>query len=238
MIFKKFSILLVLVFSFILMNFSNLFALSAPEYLKEYFSLLESENFESAKYYWNPNSLNRAERFNITFDNIPVKADCSSPVVRDLEFMKYHLIRPVKSSKRLNDNLHYKLEFSAIIGSEEINHNYYMKFEGEYLWLIYPQDYYGKDWPVQESKYLRIHVQPGREDYLHETILSEADKFIFELCKSIGLSNEKIEYIENNKIEYYYCASDRKVQEITGFLIKGTLDLASNDIISSFRFFQ
>ncbi|MEA1979446.1 MAG: hypothetical protein U9N54_00530 [candidate division Zixibacteria bacterium] len=232
--FKKNIILIILVFSFILLNFSNLFALSAPEYLRDYFSLLESGNFESAKYYWRPGSLERAERFGITFDNIPVKADCSSPIVRDLEVLKYHLTRPIKSSERLEDNSHYRLEFFAILGSEEITHYYYTTNENDYVWLVYPQDYFCKDWTIKESKYFRIHVQPGQENYLHETILTEADKFINKLCKSFDFSDEKIAYIEKNKIEYFYCASDRKVEEITGFLVKGTFDLASNDIISSF----
>lgn len=212
---------------------SSVLSDTAVKTVELYFDLLASGNFESAAGLWEQSSRERAERFGISYDQIPMKLDCSSPIIRDLEVMKYHLYPAIKA-RNTYGNDYIRLEWNAIVDGHKAQHYYYTHFDGQYFWLIYPQDMFCRDWPVKESKYLRVHYHPSREKYLHEIALDDADRFIEALSDSLNISGSDLKRIKKEKIEYFYCDSDETVEKITGFLIKGTYDLPSNDIISAF----
>ena len=202
--------------------------------LKDYFDLLVSGNVESAKYLWTAEALERSQRLGIEYTDIPLKTDCGSPIVRDLNLMRGYLRPPVKTVHDLPDRNFVKLEFANVVKGDMIQHFYYLYFDGEYYWLTYPQDYYGKDWPVTESDFFRIHVDPGAAPYINEACLEQADDWVRGMGRTLQLSKDDMKLLEETKIEYFYCSHDSVVQSITGHLIKGTYDLASGDIISAF----
>ncbi len=201
--------------------------------LKEYFEMLVSGNLETAGYMWTQTAQERSSRFKISYKEIPIKLDCSSPVVRYLDEMSDYLTRPV-SKKQILDDGFSKLTFSTIFLGKNVEHPYYLYHDGSYYWLTYSQEYYCREWPVVESKYMRVHYHPDVKKYLNSLILKEADSFIESLMKKIGIDQNDIEIIEEKKIEYFFCDSDMTVKRITGFLAKGIYDLASDDIISAF----
>jgi len=218
---------------YVLLFASNAFSDSAVQTIEAYFDLLASGNIESASGLWAETSRERAERFGISYEGIDLKLDCSSPIVRDLEVMKYYLYPAVKA-RHTYGNDYIRLEYNSVVNGNKIQHYYYVHSDGQYYWLIYPQDMFCRDWPVKESKYFRVHYHPSLESYLNETVLDEADRSIEALSDSLGISGSKLKLIEQKKIEYFYCDSDETVKQITGFLVKGTYDLPSNDIISAF----
>ena len=202
--------------------------------MEDYFDMLVSGNFESAGYMWSPVAQERSTRFGIEFDDIIIKADCSSPIMRDLELMKDYLYQPVSRKTRLPDSSCFRTDFTALVLGQKIEHPYYLCFENGYYWLTFPQEVYCSDWPVVESEYLRVHYYPPFGSYVHPVVLREADRYIEMIFDSLGMEKDKIRMIKDKKIEYFYCPDENFVNKITGFTVKGTLDLASNDIISSF----
>ena len=64
-------------------------------------------------------------------------------------------------------------------------------------------------------------------------VLAEADRLVETIADRLDMSSERLDLIADAKIEYFYCSSDSVVEQMTGFLVKGTLDLASNDVISA-----
>lgn len=201
--------------------------------LKEYFEMLVTGNMETARYMWTESVQERSSRFNISYKEIPIKLDCSSPVVRYLKEMNDYLSRPVSVKKVLDDG-YSRLTFSTIFLGRKVEHPYYFYYDGSYYWLTYAQEYYCRDWPVVESRYLRIHYHPDNKKYLNPLILEESDMFIESLMKKIGFDKKEIKNVETKKIEYFYCDSDKTVKRITGFLAKGIYDLPSDDLISAF----
>ncbi len=201
--------------------------------LAGYFDLLASGNIESAYYLWTAECRERASRFGIEYDNIPLKIDCYSPVVKDLELMRNHLQPPVKRSSKLPRGFS-TLKFSAVVKGELTEYTYYMRNIDNYFWLTFPQEYYTADWATKQTKYLNIRYDSSLENSLNEINLTEADKFIESIAKELKLSNDDLKMIAEKKIEYIYCESDSQVKEITGHLVKGTYDMPSNDIISAF----
>jgi hypothetical protein len=206
----------------------------ALETLVEYFNLLSTGNFESAANLWTEAAIERSSRFGIEYTGIPLKIDCASPIVQNLAKMCSHLEPPVKRVTELHGKDFVRLEYSAIVDGELVEHNYYAIFDGDYYWLTYPQDYYSRRWPVIESRYFRIHSHPEVQKYLNPAVLDEADKFVERIADSLDLSKSDVKVLAEKKIEYFYCDSDSTIEKILGVRVKGKLDLPSNDIISTF----
>jgi len=200
--------------------------------LREYFDLLVSGNADVAVDLWWPPARERGERFGIEYNDIFLKIDCVSPAIRDFKRLRPYLISPVSRLVELDDD-YTRVEFAPLVDGVRVEHDYYIHHDGEYFWLVYPQDYYGRTWPVIESEFLRLHVDPGATTP-SPLALESADQFVRDAGKKLGLSKKQLKEIAEKKIEYFYCAKDSTVLEITGHLVKGTMDLASNDIISAF----
>ncbi|MEE8576442.1 MAG: hypothetical protein V3T31_04235, partial [candidate division Zixibacteria bacterium] len=184
--------------------------------------------------FWTDESRRRSARFGIEYIDIPLKVDCSSPIVRN-PGMSFNLgFRPIQGETKLATDEYSRFTLHARAGGEQLKHYYYARRFGEYYGLFFPQDYYSQDWPVLQTKYLRIHHDPKTEKYLNSIVLDEIDRFIEKMANHIDLSNDALKLLEKEKLEYFYCDSDNMVKEMTGYLAKGTYDLASDDIISSF----
>ena len=201
--------------------------------LAEYFDLLVSGNQESAMYLWTPAVLDRAQRLGIQYEGIPLKVDCSSPVVRNIPLMRNYLHPPVKAIMNLDSN-YCQLHYSQVVEGELIKHNYYAYYDGRYYWLTYPQDFYSATWPISQSQYFNIHADPAARRQLNPVVLDEADDFIERIADSLEISDDDLKHLAAGKIEYIYCGSDSIVHEMTGFRIKGMYDLATDDIVSAF----
>ncbi|HKK21323.1 MAG TPA: hypothetical protein VJ983_07620 [candidate division Zixibacteria bacterium] len=202
--------------------------------LANYFDLLASGNYESAGYLWADPCLERANRFDIQYEDIPLKVDCASPIVRNLDVMKHYFTPPVRNATHLNPGNYSMMEFKAVVGAEEVKYDYYAMQQGDYHYLIYPEDYYCKDWPVIETRYFRIHYHPSLKGFLNPVVLDQADKYVDRIADSLKLSKDDLKVLSEKKIEYFYCNGDSTVKQLTGHMVKGTYDLASNDVISSF----
>jgi hypothetical protein len=202
--------------------------------LTAYFDLLKSGNLESAGFLWTPDVRERSSRLGISYQGAPLKVDCASPIVRNLEVMRNFLQPPVKDTKELMDGKFVRLEYSAIVGGELVNHLYYAEKDGDYYWLTAPQDMYTELWPIRETKYLRLHIDPDRMRFIHNVGFDQADKFIEKTSLALGLSRADLRHLESVKIDYFYCGSDELVTELTGHKIKGMFDMPTGDIVSSF----
>ena len=226
--------------AFVLFCGSLLHAQPAPlkpngvEVLTNYFDMLQSDNIESAGYMWTDSDQERATRFGITYTDIPLKVDATSPIIRNLDIMKNHLQRPVKSMETFEKGAWSRMSYGTVVMGKMIEHDYWAVRNGSNFWLCYPQDYYARNWDVVQSKYLRIHVHPDVKKYLNDVALADADSHIEQLARTLSLGNDALKQLADKKIEYFYCDSDSTVMAITGHLTKGTTDLASNDIISAF----
>jgi hypothetical protein len=201
--------------------------------LTYYLELITSGNFDIASDMWTPEALERSHRFGISFSDIESKTDCSSPIIRRWGDYTAKSMTPVRKFSEMDEDTWCRLEYADVYGSTMLRHNYYAQRRGDWFWLSYPQDFYAANWAVVESKYLRVRIDPEVEKYVNEVGLAEADRFVETVAEQLGMASDRLDRIAEAKIEYFYCGSDSVVEQITGFLVKGTLDLASNDVISA-----
>ncbi|MCM2271003.1 MAG: hypothetical protein NDJ18_00390 [candidate division Zixibacteria bacterium] len=221
-------------FSILFLAVSSRAEENAIQALQYYFDLLSSENYESAAMLWSPAAQERSSRFRINYTDIPIRVDATSPVVRNLPTMRYHITPAAKQAVSLEDNGRVmQMEYSSIVSDQLVRWPYYAERQGEYYQFIYPQDFYTAAWPIVESKYFRIHAHPDKQVYLNPAALEEADRFVERLCDSLKIDKAVRATMAGSRIEYFFCDSDSTVAVITGQRTKGMLDLASNDIISA-----
>jgi hypothetical protein len=199
----------------------------------QYLDLVVGGSYDIAGDMWTPETIERSGRFGIKFSDIALKVDCNSPVIRNLDELSSQMISPIRNYETLQENAWYKLEYADIHGNALLRHHYYMQRRGDWFWFSYPQDFYSEGWSITESRYLRVRVHPDVEKYLNPVVLAEADLFVEEMAARLEISAPLLEQIARSKIEYFYCASDSVVELLSGFLAKGTVDLASNDVISA-----
>jgi len=209
-------------------------ALTAVAVLAEYFDLLVSGNTQTAEQLWTAPVLERANRFGIQFDDIPLKVDCNSPLVRDIDLMQNYIHPTAKTFETLPGGDYVKMEYRPMVLGRVIPHDYYAYNDGQYFWLTHPQEYYTRGWPVIETEFVRLHYHPSRRKYLNDLVFDELDNFVEKTAKRLGMSGDQFDKIKEFKIEYYYCDADSTVKAISGHLTKGLLDLPTNDIISAY----
>ena len=205
----------------------------ATPVITQYFDLISSGNFEIAGDMWTPEAIERSSRFGITYTGIPIKADCNSPIIRMPDQAKANLTTSIRKYEELDSTTWYRLEYADVYGSTLMKHNYYLQRRGDWLWLGFAQDFYAASWPIVESRYLRVRMHQDARKYVNPAALAEADRFVEQASKRLGISNSTIQKIAQSKIEYFLCPSDSVVEQLTGFRVVGTLDLASNDVISA-----
>jgi len=201
--------------------------------MTRYFELVVSGNFDIAGDMWSSEALERSQRFGISYRDIELKTDCNSPIIRHWDNITSRVIAPIRKYEVLEEGTWYELEYADVYGTSLLRHNYYAERRGDWFWFSYPQDFYAADWPVVESRYFRVRTDPEVQKYVNGVALAEADRFVEKMAERLGMSSERLDLIAETKIEYFYCRSDSVVEQITGFLVKGTLDLASNDVISA-----
>ena len=199
----------------------------------EYFDLISSGNYEIAGDMWTPEAVERSSRFGIHYTDITIKADCNSPIIRMPDLARPNLASSIRKYDELDSTTWYRLEYADVYGSNLMKHNYYMQRRGDWLWFGFPQDFYAASWPITESRYFRVRVHADARKFVNPVALAEADRFVEQTARRLGISDSMLQQIAVSKIEYFLCPSDSIVEQLTGFRVVGTLDLASNDVISS-----
>lgn len=198
----------------------------------EYFDLIRSGNYESAQSMWEPSTIKRAARLGIEYENIPIKTNCNSPVLYDLEPIRDKLETSIKSRSTLDTGL-IRLQFNTETTPGPNNYLYYAKKLGGYFWFIFPQDYYAADWLQYESKYFRFFVNPKKDNSYNKIASASLDSFVDKIAAQISISPERLDLLAKEKIDYYLCQDNPEVGRLSGRQADGVYDQASDAIISS-----
>lgn len=204
---------------------------SSRDLMSYYIDLIESGNYESAVGLWQSSSLARATRLGIEYDNIHIKPDCGSPAVYDLARMNGLFNHGLQSSAVIDSGV-IRWKFSARIGSQKTEHFYYVARVQDFSWLITSQDYYAREWPIEESRYFRFHINPDRATHFNSIAAESLDEFVENVAEKISISSERLNLLSEMKIDYYLCDGEDEVERFSGKRESGVYEPASDAIIS------
>ena len=224
---------LFLIVSFSAPSFGAINDKQATDLINYYLDLVKSGNYESALDMWEQSCLGRATRLGIEYDDIPMKPDCNSFVIYDFSRIKQFIPEGLHSKAELDGNV-LRWKFDAMLDSQQISHFYYTALSGNYYWLIFPQDYYCKDWSNRESKYFRFHINPTLNEYVNNIAVAALDEAVEKIAGRIGISAERTDILTLAKIDYYLCGSDLEVEKLSGVRDRGIYEPASDAIITTF----
>lgn len=197
--------------------------------LLDYLEMVRMNSLESASQYWSPRSSQRASRLGISYQGMPIKADMNSPLFKSAAF-KPDL--QLKGGGALQD-LFCRLGVQARYRDDLTTYQYYSVEIDGYPWLVFPQDYFARDWEIRQTRFFRIYIAPGRESYVNDIALQSLDNFVETTAQILGLSGDDLELLGREKIDYYFCADEKGVEQITGVEVRGLYDLASDAVITS-----
>ncbi len=207
--------------------------LEAYNMLAYYFDLIQSGNYESALGMWEPTARQRAARLGIEYDNIPIKPDCNSPILYNFGQVKNILADEGIKSKAILDSGLVKLQLHLETPKGPIENQYYTRKIGNDFWLIFPQDYYARHWPVYQTKYFRFLINPEMGSYFNDIAAASLDRFVDSIAERIAIPAVLMQTLEEQKIDYYLCQNDMEVGKLSGLPAEGVYDQAADAVISS-----
>jgi len=203
----------------------------AMELMNYYYDLVLSGNYESARGMWDPSANFRAGRLGIEYEGIPLKVDCTSPIINSGDRISLDRFPGLKGRANLDNNV-FRLTFGAFVDNREIKHDYYARLLGQDYWLFYPQDVFCKGWPEFESKYFRFYINPDRVDYFNRPGADELDLFVERVAGQIKIPKDRLKLLEQQKIDYYLCGTEAELTKITSIEGSGYFDPSADAIFS------
>ncbi len=201
------------------------------EMMDYYYDLMLSGNYESARAFWEPSALFRSERLGIEYEGIPLKADCSSPIMNSIKRISQERYPGLKGRATLDSNV-YMLKFAATVDGREIMHNYFARLLGQDLWFFYGQDVYCSGWAQTETKYFRFYISSRKTDFFNLPGAESLDMFVEQLAEKLNIPKERMDLLKQQKIEYYLCSTDAEQEKISGVAGRGHFDPAADAIFS------
>ncbi len=207
-------------------------ALKARETMLYYVDLVRSGNTESAEGIWEPATLKRANRLPIDYENVKLKVDYDSPLIKYFNRLKPYLDNCITSNVPLEEGV-IRWRFQAEDNGVKFIHYYYTLEKNGFHWLITAADYYTRDWPMIESKYFRLYHNPEMENWINEIAVDALDAFVDKLAVELSITPERMVILAEKKIDYYLCRGDLEVEKLSGKRTRSVYDQAADAVISS-----
>lgn len=98
--------------------------------------------------------------------------------------------------------------------------------------FVLASSYYSQYWASIESKHFRFHFSDS--SLVNSNAIERLELFFGTTAKLLEYSQEQLEIIGREKIDYLLCRNPREVEELTGYESRGMYELASDRIITCF----
>ncbi|MFH2036132.1 MAG: hypothetical protein ABIJ45_06990 [Candidatus Zixiibacteriota bacterium] len=197
-----------------------------------YFDLIQSGNYESANGFWEPSALTPVNRLGIKYENIPIKQDFNAPIIQQYPKIKDALNNSLISNSELESGV-IRWQQLINLGPEKLTHFYYTEKKDKFFWLILPINYYTRGCITLDSKYFKFFINPSLGDQINPIVTNALDKFVYQMCMRLGLTEDLRLNLEKEKIFYYYSASEIEVEILSGKREIGVYDQATDAIMTS-----
>jgi hypothetical protein len=205
------------------------------ERFQKYLEFMKNGQSDLATSVWLPDYIYNVYKFGISYTNAPFKFDCASPLTENLSaFQDGKLV--VKYSIVPYAYGVYKILLTlSNPGSTEhpIRGAYYMmKGEDANFYLV--PNY----WPllanmkVYEGKYYNLYYFKDKQ--VNDSALAAMDSKIESMAARLGISDESMQRLSADKLNYLLCENPNQVKEYSGHMVPGWHNPADNFVISSY----
>jgi hypothetical protein len=193
-----------------------------------YLEALKSMQWSEAEECWAPDYVEVSRRLGITYEGIPAKYDCASPLVRIIDGISGGGVGVSVDSVEIEDDW-ARILLQLVTATDTAAISYYaVRAEGGWR-LDSPLRILTRSWDTCHTRYTTIrYTDKGR---LNKYACQAMDEFIESCGRQLGLSDDDLGRLEKTKIDYYLC-NDDQIQALTGYNTQGMADLPSDAVVT------
>ena len=211
-----------------LIFYSREISASPQETVENYIRALIDENWSKAESLWHPDEIAKSKRFGITYDDIPAKYDCASPLMEALDGIRLGVVKYSVGDVQDHDGW-FDITMSLSTPSDSTTHHYYVVPQGNSYVLASPLYLHTKDWKTRESKYCRLIYTDST--LINSHAIDELDRFIAKTCYLLNIPLTRRRHIESEKIDYYLCTQEQ-IRLLTGYDVQGVTILPLDAVVT------
>ncbi|MCP4582496.1 MAG: hypothetical protein GY839_12880 [candidate division Zixibacteria bacterium] len=220
-----------LIAAILIMILSGFQLLSAGpvEVLSDYVQAIRDSDPDKAKSYWLSSEIVRSERLGITIAGITAKYDCASPLIyADGNNSK------ITGEKKIEiahiDSLTAKATISLVYGNRDSVTIPYYVAKVEQKWRLCSSMYaLARNWPKRPTRYFNVHCT--NPNLINNYALNKLDSFVDSLGRLLDVSDSRMEFLAQTKIDYYLC-DEKQIELLTGHVANGMTNLQFDAIIT------
>lgn len=98
--------------------------------------------------------------------------------------------------------------------------------------IDYPT-YLSKNWEMRETRFFRYYIESGEK--ICNSVFDTLDNFVNTILTRFNVNRDRVNNLQQNKINYYLCVNDSLINVYTGFSIRGMYNLSFDYVISTYK---
>jgi hypothetical protein len=203
--------------------------LSSPKaIIYEYVDAILDEDWEKAQDIWLKSEIDKSQRLNIGYLDMPAKYDCASTLVNNRLAIKSGLLS-LSVSESVDCGGYQTTNIILSSSSDTVTIPYHTILKNGKYKIFSALNIHTFTRNTIDTKYTRVHY--WFDNPINDFALDDLDRFIEQAGISLDISNDKMELLEREKIDYYLC-TENEFEQLTGYNAHGIANLQFDAIVS------
>ncbi|MGB5105298.1 MAG: hypothetical protein WBP42_01135 [Candidatus Zixiibacteriota bacterium] len=202
------------------------------KFFTNYVELLKKADYPEALNCWGLLDRTISDQLKLQYANEPIKLEMESPLWRNIE-----AIRAGTATVEV-DTIRFSRDFAQIYyavktdGKSYVGRSYAISESVLNPSFVSAVHVYCEAWEETSSRFIRLKYRDP--SLFQTTALEDADVFVEETAKKLGISNEKMMILETLKFNAFLCESYGEVEQIAGKLALGAMMPSMDAVISKY----
>lgn len=194
----------------------------------EYLAALKNKDWQKAEGCWLDSEVANANRLGISYPEAPLKVDCASPLVMNLDRVISGEVEPTITDISEDSNQAI-LTVRLASNRDTLETTYYTQLVSDSWKMVSRLTALTRSWASVETKYARVHYADST--LLNNFALQTLDETIAGLGQALQIPQARMQELTEARIDYYICTkSDFKL--LTGYDAHGITDFQSDAVIA------
>ena len=206
-------------------------ASGADSAFSSYIDAVLADDWSATESLWLPEEVALAKRFGVEFTGVPLKVDCSSPLLEHRLALRNKTIQMAVTDSAVADTLVAKIVTLRSGGQPAALSHTYLLISTPAGWRITSPIYHAtRAWPVIETRFTRVRCPDST--LLNQSALDAMDNFIDSLGTIFHFHADEWARLNREKLDYYL-ADRATITALTGYDARGMTYLPLDAIVTS-----
>jgi hypothetical protein len=188
-------------------------------------------NWDEAKALWLPEEVVAAERLGVTYTGVPLKVDCSSPLLEHREAINSGVVTvTVTEPFRDEERMVVKRATLQTKSGQSVTATYLVVPREGHWYLTSRIWWETKSWRTRDTHYIRLYMMDTT--LVNDVALAEMDRFVDSLFSLFQATPEQRTLLTKQKILYFF-AGKETVQTLSAYDVHGVSYRPLDAVITS-----